>query len=324
MNHLKLFGVVLVFLIVLIACNNSQNKLKLESKKSTFGDTKPLIKRDFVPFVDNGGSPFAQRQPEKNNEVPADFRKLCSTLELKSVSAFKKFMNPDPTMSLLGFDYRREIVAGYEEWVIDISKSTPDPKNSLVSSIQKVRVRLITKKNSIVFYEVAEQKNKKKGDEWIPYHELLCLYKNEPELKKMKAEFNKNFHKKLNERELFVTDVVYGRHCGEVGVNPDGREMVDSLVARKDKETLVKYLQFTNTEVQLYGYDGLTQLKDQGVQLTEREKRMMKLIASKSGAVNTCSGCLYMTNSIQDEIKELKRYNKLTKVTASTVKKGNG
>jgi hypothetical protein len=100
--------------------------------------------------------------------------------------------------------------------------------------------------------------------------------------------------------DFFKEDITYGDGCGFAGMPPRERVTINQLVAKKDKASLVKWLQSPNAEKQVYAIDGLFQLKEQGVYLTEDELAMIRYVQSKEGEMNTCGGCIYFARPIKE------------------------
>ena len=68
-------------------------------------------------------------------------------------------------------------------------------------------------------------------------------------------------------------------------------------VAKKNKDSLLKWLSSTNTERQMYGADGLFQLKKLGVPLSNNERKILKFVVKKRGKIYMCFGC---SSSLED------------------------
>lgn len=105
---------------------------------------------------------------------------------------------------------------------------------------------------------------------------------------------------------MFVTDFVYGEHCGLAGVNPEGRQKIDKWVTNKNKPELLKWLKSTNTEKQLYAAEGLYELRKLGVRITDEELLILKFVTTKSGTVHVCSGCINSQDEISTVAMEFK------------------
>ncbi len=231
------------------------------------------------------------------------------TLDTKDFVAFKKFAdnlsNREERISSQ-WECLRDLTNEFQEGVFTFENLVPDKDNPAINSVYIFRVTIISTKTQIVYYELGEKKNKKVGNDWIPYYNSIDKFKDEKLFNSLKNSFKGIFQTDLNENELFITDFVYGDHCGIAGVNPKGRQQIDEWVANKNKAELLKWLVSTNTEKQVYAVDGLYQLKKEGIRMTDEELKMVKFISKKSGEMYVCSGCLHSRQKISGVTKKFK------------------
>ena len=232
------------------------------------------------------------------------------SLDSKDFVAFKKYADDlsatDKRISS-HWEYLRDLTSEFKEGVFVFENSSPDKDNPAVTSIRTFRVAVIATKTLITCYELSEIKYKKKGSEWWPYYQSIAKFKDEKQFDRLRHSFKSIFKSDLNESELFVTDFVYGRHCGFAGVNPEGRQQIDQWVINKNKSALLNWLRSTNTEKQIYAADGLSQLKKFGVKITDEEFLMIKFVTAKNGTIRVCSGCLYSQDDISIVTAELRQ-----------------
>jgi len=200
----------------------------------------------------------------------------------------------------------RDLTTEFKEGIFIFEKSVPDNDNPAISSVYTFRVTIITTKTQIAFYELSEEKNKKIGNNWEPFYDTIDKFKDEKLYDSLKNSFKSIFQTELNENELFMTDFVYGEHCGIAGVNPKGRQQINQWVTNKNKTELLKWLKSTNTEKQIYAVDGLCQLKKAGTKLTDVEMKMINFVTKKSGTIYVCSGCMHSQDEIRNVTKKFK------------------
>jgi hypothetical protein len=239
-------------------------------------------------------------------QVQNDINKVLAS---KDFVAFKKYadnLSSRENRISSNWECFRDLTTDFQEGVFIFEKSVPDKDNPAISSVYTFRVNLITTMTNIVYYELSEKKNKKVGNDWEPYYEPINNFKDEKAFENVKSTFKSVFQSDLNENELFLTDFVYGSHCGFAGVNPNGRQQIDNWVAEKNKAELLKMLKSTNTEKQVYAVDGLLQLKKSGVKLTDEEKKIINFICSKNGTMYVCSGCIHSRQDISSVTKKFK------------------
>ena len=237
-------------------------------------------------------------------QVQNDAKKILAT---KDFLAFKNFAdnlsNRDKRISS-HWECLRDLTTDFQEGVFIIENSAQDKNNPGINFIYTYRVTVVTTKTKIAFYELTEMKNKKVGNDWEPYYAPIDKFTDEKLYNSLKNAFRGLFKTELNERELFVTDLVYGEHCGFAGTNPKGRQQVDAWVANKNRNELLKWLKSTNTEKQIYAVDGLYQLKNVWTQLNDEEIKMINFVTKKNGTVNVCSGCIHSRDDIRDVTKK--------------------
>ncbi|MES2516282.1 MAG: hypothetical protein V4580_19160 [Bacteroidota bacterium] len=236
-------------------------------------------------------------------QIQVEVNKILKT---KNFTAFKKYADNLPSRSKqisAHWVVLRDLTPDYKEGVFYFEKSIPDKENTDVSSVYTFRLRLITSEKKILYYELSEKKNKKIAGHWEPYYETIDKFRNDSIYTIFQRSFQEIFRAEVNDRELFVDDFVYGLNCGNTGENPTGRKLINELVKYKDKKELLKWLQSTNTEKQVYAVDGLYQLKQTGLKLTVQELNMIKFVMGKKGTLYTCSGCIHMRQEINSVTK---------------------
>lgn len=181
-------------------------------------------------------------------QVQNDVKKVLDT---KNFVAFKKYAdnitNGEKNIRS-HWEYLRDLTPNFKEGVFIFEKSIPHKDNPKISSVYTFRVTLITTDKSIAYYELSEEKNKKVGNDWQPYYDPISEFKDEKLLGNFLNSFKSIFKSNMNFDDLFITDFVYGNHCGLGGLNPKGRQQIDEWVINKNKTELLKWLKSPNTE----------------------------------------------------------------------------
>jgi len=187
----------------------------------------------------------------------------------------------------------RNIVSDFTEGVLFVDEVTAN------RYIYGYRIDIIALHNKIVRFEFSEVD---------PYaiRDMGCIYSQRKLLsfcnKKLywllKQQFEHEFYAPLNESELFADCIVYGDNCGMAPIDPPERIKIDSFVNTHSSDSLLDWLQSTNTEMQMYAVDGLLQLKQKGIALNYLERKLIRKILSKKGTVYTCFGCIYNSEKI--------------------------
>jgi len=124
-------------------------------------------------------------------------------------------------------------------------------------------------------------------------------------IKELSNEFKTEYYKDIK-LDSFFNKVVYGTHCGIAGIQPEYRTFMEKLVSERNAQSLEKWLCSETAEIQLYGMEGLYELKKKGYNLTIKQQKLIKIIKSKNGNLRTCSGCIYDQESIKGATSSFK------------------
>lgn len=240
-----------------------------------------------------------------NAQIQNEVRDILAKRDL---NAFRDKLSSDYKVnrcsSPIGFEIFRELVSNYYEGVFYFSRCVKDTENEAITTVYPYRVTLLSYGSNIFYFELSEQKNKKINGDWVPYCEEIQKYRNDTLMGQLKKSFYKAFFSDLNEGELFDEKIFYGSLCGDGGSKLEERIQTDIWVRKKDRLSLMKWLQSTNFEKQVYAVDGLYQLKKSGVKLTEQENSIIKAIQSKKGKVHVCNGCLIGNDDLAEVLSK--------------------
>jgi len=202
--------------------------------------------------------------------------------------------------------YFREIVPGFNEGVFYVKKYTRKKGHYNVVNELAYRVSIVTFDSAIIYYKLGEVVTDYEGDGKETYVHKKT-YKNDTAFVLLCNTFKSMFNMPLNMNELFVEDFTYGRQCGIGGVNPKPRQQMEEFVTNNNKDSLIRWLQSTNTEKQIYAVEGLYELNKLGIQLTSQEKQMTAYVKAKKGTINHCSGCMHFNIEIFEAMKMIFR-----------------
>lgn len=159
------------------------------------------------------------------------------------------------------------------------------------------------KKTQIIHYEISEEKNMKINEAWVPYCETIEKFRNDTAFNKLKNVFKQTFLADLNEQDLFLDDIAYGQSCGFVGTHPKELLQIGEFVKNRDRNSLLKWLQSTNTEKQLYAVYGFSLLKKLKIKPNAQERKIIKAVLKKKGTVRFCYACVYSKREIRSAAK---------------------
>jgi hypothetical protein len=241
---------------------------------------------------------FGQLQTEINN--------ILATKDFLSFKKYADNLSNRQTHIKAYWEVEREIATGFEERILIVEKPVPEKKNPNISTIYTFRVNLLSIDKTILFYDLMERKSKKVNNEWIEYYSTIDTYQNDSLFKKLETTFFKSFGGQFKRQELFTDSIVYGSRCSDGGIDPLEKMYLDNFVATKDKSSLLKWLQSTNVETQLYAIEGFYELKKSGYNIKDNELLFIKNVLKKKGTVRTCSGCIYSREEIKLVAKDFK------------------
>jgi hypothetical protein len=231
---------------------------------------------------------------------------LKNKLALKDFQSFKKYadsLSNGNSHIKIYWEVDREIAAGFQERILTVTKSVPEEKNPNYSTVYTFKINMLSADTTIFFYDLMECKSKKEHNEWVEYYPTIDIYENDTLFLKLETTFFQSFGGQLKRKGLFIDSIEYGARCGYAGIAPLEKMHLDHLVKRKDKTSLVKWLQSTNVETQIYAVEGFYKLKKAGYRIKENELQFIRNILKKKGTIRTCAGCRYGRNDIQAIVK---------------------
>lgn len=223
----------------------------------------------------------------------------------KDFKAFKKYTNTNSNSNVtVIWLFNRDITPSFQECVIDIDENLSSENNSDNSTILHYRINILAKSNEIIYYDFALNENNNSVWDDLTF-KIIDSFRNEILMTELKNEFYKTYNDSLHKKELFDNSNIYGSSCLIARIKPKLRKENDLLVQNKDSILLTQWLKSTNTEKQVYGIDGLYQLKMNGHQFTTEQLRLIKIIKSKKGTIFTCDGCVNSSLKISKVVKSI-------------------
>ncbi|MDJ1466826.1 hypothetical protein [Xanthocytophaga flava] len=234
---------------------------------------------------------------------------LMAVLKKKNLTILRQYtdrINHNTKNRKAGWEYIRDVTPGYQEGVYHMEEWVSNKNDLNTQTIYTFRVAFILAKETICFYNLSVEKNRKVENNWVPYFETIDSFKDDSLYQHFKNEFKALFQTALDENDLFTHDLTYGKHCYRSGIPPEGRKKIEVFVQNKDKDSLLQWLHSPNTEKQVYAIDGLYQLKKQGISLTQKELQQIQFVTHKKGRVYTCQGCFLGSENISEITKEFK------------------
>lgn len=265
-------------------------------KMLNFGYTFTMIR--FVPFLlltlSIGTCAQAQTQ------IQAELSEVLAAHDFSQLQAYAEGVEKKHKKVRVLWELSREVTVGFSESVLIVEESTPHPQHANVFSLAVYRVKLITKGSVIIFFEFGEVEETARGEMRWARAAQVERYQHAEEYGLFELSFKELFQAPLNAQDLFKSTVVYGESCGFAGQDPEERIQMEIWVDRRDKASLMKWLQSPCTEIQMYAVEGLHALYQDGVSFTWSELRMIAFVQHKSGQMIICSGCVFTDREIKE------------------------
>lgn len=85
----------------------------------------------------------------------------------------------------------------------------------------------------------------------------------------------------------------YGRACGFVGVDPEPRTAIETLIHYKDTTGIFSWLHDTSAVYQAYGAEAVIRLQRGGMSIPARELDLVDALRRSRRMVHVCSGCTH-------------------------------
>jgi hypothetical protein len=205
-----------------------------------------------------------------------------------------------------GWETLRTIVGDYQEGIIKIEEKLPANDGTGGNIVNHYRVFLLADNYKIFYFKFIKTTYKYKGSEQLEKNdETIDSFKDNTAYSLFENSFRQTFGDTLNHGDLFLTDIVYGSHCGLGGVNPEFMEQLNLLLLDENVDVIRHWLKSANAEKQLYAIYGYRILVNQGYNLTDEEKRIISIVEQKKGTVYTCMGCLYSDETFQHVVSSI-------------------
>lgn len=236
---------------------------------------------------------------------------IKNALQKKQISALNDYIGVKQHHIFIRWQTLRDIVDNRQEGVLKIEiVRKPDS----ISNVDNFSINILADQDRIFYYELIKWifKRKSEGD-YESFPIVLDVYKDSTAYQKLGNLYTAVYHSPIDTTDLFKTSIVYGISCGITGAPTEYQEKLFSIIQHRDLATISSWLRSPNIEKQLYAIQGLITLEKSGYQLTSEDNSLIKAISQKKGLVNTCSGCIYSTDSIKNVFAEITPYSLTTK-----------
>jgi hypothetical protein len=247
----------------------------------------------------------------------AQIEKQVYTVLLKrDFGQFAKFSAPFKgykNHTTIDSGYNRDLIPGFQETIYYIEKSFPQKsipiktvtgewvngvafenddsamaRNKELYKYGKTRICIVRKEDSIIYCKVECHATSSKN---FHFSDTAYEFVDAAKMNMLKAEFQKKIGTPLNEKELFIDTIYYGRECSVSRNNPPAQDTIYKWVANVNMDGLKSWLQSTNTEKQVYALQGLNSLAAKGRAIPVELRKIIQVILSKNGTINHCVQC---------------------------------
>lgn len=175
-------------------------------------------------------------------------------------------------------------------------------------------LKMITNGQKIIYCSLNEEVFVQRDDSDKTPMEERAAFTDSASYALLRRAFKQEYHTEMNEAELFLEEVYYGFSCGFGGGSPGYKELMDSILTRRDRPALLRWLQSANTEKQLYAFDACIDLERKHIRLSRLEKELCDHIAIKEGTVQNCGYCIFGNTDIQELVSGIKRKKEKDKI----------
>jgi hypothetical protein len=224
-------------------------------------------------------------------------------LDYRSIKVLQKFCDTvkvdQSEYEKIGVSFSLDIASDFKKYTFYIKRSIP--MESRTRRIFTFRANIIAKNDTIIFLDFGEKKNKKVDNGWEEFYNSIKKFQNDSLMSKLDFLFKESYGGVLNVDELFGgSQIFYGEMCALSYQNPKERVSIKEWVKDNNKANLLIWLGSSNIEKQIYAIDGLYQLKQKGVELSNQETLYIKNVLGRNGQVKVCNGCMYGSDGIKD------------------------
>jgi len=240
-------------------------------------------------------------------EVKDSLLKVLQTNDATIIQSYLDTIPSSQMFDISGYWYnQREVVSGFTETTFLIKERLGPGRYNFYS------IAFIFKgnKETLGSYCFGKLNVRAGGSNWKRHFDTITYYTNVRIINEFNNRFINDFGVEVDNTELFEDTIVFGQKCSYAYEDPYWKTYMDSLVALKDREGLMKLIQSANSEKQLYGVWGFSILekkgKKKGLVLTELERKRIMNVLKKKGYVHSCIGFFFLIETFEDTVKRHK------------------
>ena len=232
-------------------------------------------------------------------QIEREFASALTEMSFRKIDSIKQLEKTDSSFRISYSDYS-DIISGYQAGYLNISYGQII-ENGILAQVKYIRFNEI-----LVYYDLRNESNlyfyhSSNFSKYLAPVKLYTFHKDH--FSKLQKLFQNFYDVNFNLNECFELQF-YSDGCGIDGEVPANMNIIDSLVKFRDKVSLKKWLQSSNSTKQIYGVNGFYKLKKIGVPIENTELKLIRQIINKSGVIRTCSGCFFDIEPIKEVSKE--------------------
>ncbi|MCI5056198.1 MAG: hypothetical protein MRY83_08820 [Flavobacteriales bacterium] len=204
--------------------------------------------------------------------------------------------------------HERELIKGITEIVLEVKKEIPIDEHT--SKLEIFKLELINSNDKLVYYRVWDLRNSCNKHIYLNYYDAHGM-------NRIKSEYRRTYNFEIDSTHLFSDTVVYGYPCEQLGtINPE-RDSLEKSIENNNPELSLTWLKSPNLELQLFGYEGLLRLIENGYKANQSTMEILETITEKKGLIGTTLECLFYRIRFEEVVKIINtRYNKAYKIIA--------
>ncbi len=199
--------------------------------------------------------------------------------------------------------HERELTENVTEFVFEIEKEIPIDKNT--SKLEIYKFELISNEGNIINYRVWDFRNLCKKHIYLNFSDKKAM-------SKFILQYRKNFDYNIDTTQLYSDSVAYGYSCEILEYNNKERDSLEKAIDENNPELCLSWIKSPNLELQLFGYEGMLRLIENGYVADKKTINILIKIMDKHGIIGTNLECLFYRKRFEHVIKTINtRYNKV-------------
>jgi hypothetical protein len=213
---------------------------------------------------------------------------LCQAMDYTNLQTGLKKLERDPPQPNVRYSLKtllnNELCSDFWQESRSVEVLISDSLNPLDFKLVIYQLNLIRHNNVIIYFKINElqEQSKKVINFWYD--------KNLDSMNSLLARFVELNGYNLVKEDLFQYGEVYGLRCGIHGTLPSLRKRFLEIMENQDMNQLNAWLRSVVIEKQVYAFEGLIELQQEGIGLDADTLQLMLLLKNKKGQIMYCDG----------------------------------